>query len=92
MWRRLSISSRATFPRRALTATGWVSSASVAPPFTLASYMIEGGSSRNYIETKRMMYGDRLAWPLLMEKLVEVLVGYAAQQVEAGADVIPDLR
>ncbi len=57
-------------------------------PFTLASYMIEGGSSRNYIETKRLMYGDRTAWQLLMEKLVEVLVGYAAQQVEAGADVI----
>jgi uroporphyrinogen decarboxylase len=57
-------------------------------PFTLASYMIEGGSSRNYVETKRMMYGDRVAWPLLMEKLVEVLVAYAGQQVEAGADVI----
>jgi uroporphyrinogen decarboxylase len=57
-------------------------------PFTLASYMIEGGSSRNYVETKRMMYGDSAAWPLLMEKLVEVLVAYASQQVEAGADVI----
>jgi uroporphyrinogen decarboxylase len=57
-------------------------------PFTLASYMIEGSSSRNYIETKRMMYSDRAAWPLLMEKLVQVLVAYAAQQVEAGADVI----
>ncbi len=57
-------------------------------PFTLASYMIEGGSSRNYIETKKMMYSDRAAWPLLMEKLVEVLTGYAQQQVEAGADVI----
>jgi uroporphyrinogen decarboxylase len=62
-------------------------------PFTLASYMIEGGSSRNYIESKKMMYasgvpdGDQ-AWPLLMEKLVAVLVGYAQQQVEAGADVI----
>lgn len=59
-------------------------------PFTLASYMIEGGSSRNYIETKRMMYasGEAKAWPLLMEKLVTVLAAYAQQQVEAGADVI----
>ena len=64
-------------------------------PFTLASYMIEGGSSRNYVETKRLMYGsgsitaeDRTAWPLLMEKLVTVLIAYARQQVEAGADVI----
>src|SRR3954468_19958708 len=57
-------------------------------PFTLASYMIEGGSSRNYVETKKMMYGDGVSWQLLMEKLVQVLVGYASQQVEAGADVI----
>ncbi len=64
-------------------------------PFTLASYMIEGGSSRNYIEAKKMMYASGLpghpesaAWPLLMEKLVEVLTGFARQQVEAGADVI----
>ncbi len=85
-------------------------------PFTLASYMIEGGSSRNYIETKKLMYASGLpsssspgqveasqvgaggfspdsgheskAWPLLMEKLITVLAGYAAQQVEAGADVI----
>ncbi len=81
----------------------------VGAPFTLASYMIEGGGSRNYIEAKRLMYasgindnlgapglasetwvgGDHAkAWPLLMEKLVTVLVDYAAQQVEAGADVI----
>jgi len=57
-------------------------------PFTLASYMIEGGSSRNYIETKKMMYGDRGAWGALMEKLFTVLVEFAAQQVNAGADVI----
>ncbi len=60
----------------------------IGAPFTLASYMIEGGSSRNYVETKRLMYTDGLAWPLLMEKLVSVLVEYAAQQVSAGADVI----
>jgi uroporphyrinogen decarboxylase len=64
-------------------------------PFTLASYMIEGGSSRNYIHTKKMMYAsgvpggvDSTAWPLLMEKLVEVLAGFAAQQVQGGADVV----
>jgi len=57
-------------------------------PFTLASYMIEGGSSRNYIETKKLMYAGDAAWPLLMEKLITVLVAYAQQQVEAGADVI----
>ena len=57
-------------------------------PFTLASYMIEGGSSRNYIETKKLMYSNNLAWSLLMEKLVTVLIAFAKQQVEAGADVI----
>ena len=57
-------------------------------PFTLASYMIEGGSSRNYIETKKLMYSDPTAWPLLMEKLTTVLADFARQQVEAGADVI----
>ena len=57
-------------------------------PFTLASYMIEGGSSRNYLEAKRMMYSSGPAWPMLMEKLVEILSAFAQQQVEAGADVI----
>jgi len=57
-------------------------------PFTLASYMIEGSGSRNYIEAKKLMYSQDGSWPLLMSKLVEVLVAYAAQQVEAGADVI----
>ena len=57
-------------------------------PFTLASYMIEGGSSRNYIEAKKLMYAGDGAWPLLMEKLITVLVAYAEQQVEAGADCI----
>jgi uroporphyrinogen decarboxylase len=60
----------------------------VGAPFTLASYMIEGSGSRNYIEAKKLMYSTGAAWPLLMEKLVTVLVEYAAQQVEAGADVI----
>src|SRR6201996_4183674 len=57
-------------------------------PFTLASYMIEGGGLRNYIYTKSMMYREPSVWSLLLEKLASVLAEYAAQQVEAGADVI----
>lgn len=57
-------------------------------PFTLASYMIEGGGSRNYIETKKLMYRQPDAWRRLLDKLVVVLRAFAAQQVAAGADVI----
>jgi uroporphyrinogen decarboxylase len=57
-------------------------------PFTLASYMIEGGGSRNYIETKKLMYRQPDAWRKLLDKLVIVLREFAAQQVAAGADVI----
>jgi uroporphyrinogen decarboxylase len=57
-------------------------------PFTLASYMIEGGSSRNYIFTKQMMYAEPYAWQKLLDKLVTVLTAFAKQQVDAGADVI----
>src|ERR1700731_2626767 len=45
-------------------------------PFPLASYMIEGGGSRNYVEAKKMMYANDGTWPLLMEKLNTVLVAY----------------
>jgi uroporphyrinogen decarboxylase len=57
-------------------------------PFTLASYMIEGGGSKNYIHTKQMMYRDTLSWRLLLDKLVKVLEDYCRLQVLAGADVI----
>jgi uroporphyrinogen decarboxylase len=57
-------------------------------PYTLASYMIEGGGSRNYIHTKQMMYGDTLSWRLLLDKIVKVLEEYCLLQVQAGADVI----
>lgn len=56
-------------------------------PFTLASYMIEGSGSRNYIQTKSLMYRDPGAWRALLDKLVTVLADYAALQVESGADV-----
>lgn len=56
--------------------------------FTLASYMIEGGGSRNYINTKKMMYNSPEVWDELMGKLVAVTSEYAVEQVRAGADVI----
>ena len=57
-------------------------------PFTLASYMIEGGGSRHYIHTKTMMYSQPDAFDELLDKLVSVTSEYAAAQVRAGADVI----
>jgi uroporphyrinogen decarboxylase len=57
-------------------------------PFTLASYMIEGGGSRNWVETKSLMYRDPAVWHALLAKLVTVLVTYCTQQVDGGADVV----
>ncbi|MGH9555810.1 MAG: uroporphyrinogen decarboxylase [Terriglobales bacterium] len=57
-------------------------------PFTLASYMIEGGGSRHYVETKKLMYRHPAVWDELMQKLVTVLGRYLAAQARAGADVL----
>ena len=57
-------------------------------PFTLASYMIEGGGSRNYVHAKKMMYNHASDWDTLMTKLVSVTTEYSAEQVRAGADAI----
>ena len=57
-------------------------------PFTLASYMIEGGYSRNFLETKKFMYHYPDSWKLLMGILVEVASRYLIAQVEAGAQVV----
>ena len=57
-------------------------------PFTLASYMIEGGHSRNFIHTKRLMYQHPQAWQMLMEKLSESTAAYLDAQAEAGAQVL----
>jgi len=57
-------------------------------PFTLASYAIEGGGSRNYIETKRIMYGEPEAWHRLMDKLARVVTGYLRRQIRAGAQAV----
>src|SRR5271154_1939879 len=52
----------------------------VGAPFTMASYMIEGGASRNFIRTKRLMYSDETLWRRLMGKLVDVLGAFAVLQ------------
>jgi uroporphyrinogen decarboxylase len=57
-------------------------------PFTLASYMIEGGSSRHYVYTKRMMYTDPDTWHHLLEHLVTMLGRYLLAQIEAGVDAV----
>ena len=57
-------------------------------PFTLASYMVEGGGSRHYLEVKKLMYNSPEVWDELVGKLVDVLAEYAAAQVRAGADVL----
>ncbi|RCW69675.1 uroporphyrinogen decarboxylase [Saliterribacillus persicus] len=57
-------------------------------PFTLASYMIEGGPSKNYHKTKAFMYSDTKAWFLLMDKLAEMTITYVEAQVKAGAKAI----
>jgi uroporphyrinogen decarboxylase len=57
-------------------------------PFTLASYAIEGGSSREYRRTKRLMYADPPAWHALMGKLARLVSDYALAQIAAGADAI----
>ncbi len=57
-------------------------------PFTLASYLIEGGKSSHYAITKRLMYREPAAWHTLMQKLSEVVRRYLRAQVEAGAQVV----
>jgi uroporphyrinogen decarboxylase len=57
-------------------------------PFTLASYLIEGGSSRNYIHTKRLMYYEAEAWRALMERLVRAIARYLNAQIAAGAQAV----
>jgi uroporphyrinogen decarboxylase len=57
-------------------------------PFTLASYVIEGGGSRTYQYTKMMMYRDPGAWHALLDKLSRAIVGYVNEQISAGAQAI----
>ncbi|GLH63717.1 uroporphyrinogen decarboxylase [Parageobacillus sp. G301] len=57
-------------------------------PFTLASYMIEGGPSKNYNKTKAFMYAEPKAWFALMDKLADMTIRYVKAQIRAGASAI----
>ena len=57
-------------------------------PFTLASYLIEGGPSKNYINTKAMMYGDPELWHALLDRLAHISGRFLALQIEAGVQLV----
>ena len=57
-------------------------------PFTLASYAIEGGASRNHRRAKTLMYGDQAAWDALMGRLARTVARYLNAQIEAGAQAV----
>ncbi len=57
-------------------------------PFTLASYMIEGGPSKNYAKTKAFMYSEPKAWVALMKKLAEMIIVYVRAQINAGVSAV----
>ncbi|GMA59864.1 uroporphyrinogen decarboxylase [Alicyclobacillus fastidiosus] len=57
-------------------------------PFTLASYMVEGGPSRDYLQTKQMMVSRPDLWQQLMDKLADMIIRYGREQVEAGAKAL----
>jgi uroporphyrinogen decarboxylase len=57
-------------------------------PFTLASYVIEGGGSRNYIRTKRFMVEDKGAWDAMMDKLARAVAAYLCGQIAAGVQAV----
>jgi uroporphyrinogen decarboxylase len=57
-------------------------------PFTLASYMIEGGGSKNYVHTKQLMYNDSGAWHALLSLISPALVKYLNAQIDAGAQAV----
>jgi uroporphyrinogen decarboxylase len=57
-------------------------------PFTLASYLIEGGPSRTYLKTKAMMYGDPALWNALLSRLAEITLSFLRTQVAAGVSAV----
>src|SRR5262245_8016593 len=59
-----------------------------AAPFTLASYLVEGGASRNYLKTKKLLYSNPGAWRGLMERLSSLTTKYLNAQIAAGVEAV----
>ena len=57
-------------------------------PFTLASYLVEGGPSRNHVRTKALMHAEPHLWARLMERLTAIIRAHLLAQVEAGAQAV----
>jgi uroporphyrinogen decarboxylase len=57
-------------------------------PFTLATYLVEGRSVRDFVNTKRLMYSERETWHTLMDKLTTAVTSYLQSQIQAGVDAI----
>jgi len=57
-------------------------------PFTVSSYLIEGGSSKSYANTKALMYGDEPTWHRMMEQLARITLASLRAQVHAGASAV----
>lgn len=57
-------------------------------PFTLASYAVEGGHSKNYIKVKKLMWNERKAFEKLLQKITETIIEYLKMQLEEGADAV----
>ncbi|MYR05782.1 uroporphyrinogen decarboxylase [Gordonia sp. SID5947] len=57
-------------------------------PFTLASYLIEGGPSRNYARTKALMHGEPETWHALMGRLADITIAFLRVQLDAGVDAV----
>jgi len=57
-------------------------------PFTLASYLVEGGPSKNHDKTKALMYGDPALWHALLGRLTDITISFLRIQVDAGASAI----
>ncbi len=74
--------------RRALDPLGKALIGFAGAPFTLASYLVEGKPSREYVHTKRLMLGEPALWSALMERLTTIVIAYAQAQIAAGAQAL----